>query len=49
VQAIELLAAARAAAGQPLAPAEIDAALWTRGGAPRYKARPRPRSRSTSY
>ena len=49
VQAIELLAAARAAAGQPLAPAEIDAALWTRGGAPRYKSRPRPRSRNTAY
>ena len=49
VQAIELLAAARAAAGQPLAPAEIDAALWTRGGAPRYKSRRRPRSRNTAY
>jgi hypothetical protein len=49
VQAVELLAAARSAAGQPLAPAEIDAALWTRGGAPRYKARPRPRSRNTAY
>jgi len=49
VQSIELLAGARAAAGQPLIPAEIDAALWTRGGAPRYKALPRPRSRSTAY
>jgi hypothetical protein len=48
VQAVELLAA-RTAAGQPLAPAEIDAALWTRGGAPRYKSRPRPRSRNTAY
>jgi hypothetical protein len=49
VHAVELLAAARAAAGHPLAPAEIDAALWTRGGAPRYKSRPRPRSRNTAY
>jgi len=49
VQAIELLAAARAAAGQPLIPSEIDAAPWIRGGAPRYKARPRPRSRNTAY
>jgi Potential Queuosine, Q, salvage protein family len=49
VQAIELLAAARAAAAQPLSPAEIDAALWTRGAAPRYKSRRRPRSRNTAY
>ncbi len=49
VQAVELLAEARTAAGHPLAPAEIDAVLWTRGGAPRYKARPRPRSRNTAY
>lgn len=49
VHAVELLAAARTAAGHPLAPAEIDAALWTRGGAPRYKSRPRPRSRNTAY
>jgi hypothetical protein len=49
VQAVELLAAARAAAGQPLTPAEIDAALWNRGGGERYKSRPRPRSRNTAY
>ncbi len=49
VQAVELLAAARAAAGEPLAPAAIDAALWNRGRAPRYKALPRPRSRNTAY
>jgi hypothetical protein len=49
VQTIELLAAARTAAGAPLAPAEIDAALWTRGSAPHYKARPRPRCRNTAY
>jgi hypothetical protein len=45
VHAVELLAAARA----PLTPAEIDAALWNRGRAPRYKSRPRPRSRNTAY
>jgi hypothetical protein len=49
VQAVELLAAARATAGQPLTPAEIDAALWNRGGGERYKSRPRPRSRNTAY
>jgi len=49
VQAVELLAAARGAAGQPLTPAEIDTALWNRGGGERYKSRPRPRSRNTAY
>jgi hypothetical protein len=50
VQAVELLAAARAAAGPaPLTPAEIDAALWNRGRGARYKAVPRPRSRNTAY
>ena len=49
VHSIELLTAARAAAGQPLIPAEIDAALWTRGRGGRYKAVPRPRSRNTAY
>lgn len=44
VHAIELLAAA-----SPLAPAQIDALLWTRGAAPRYKSLPRPRSRNTAY
>jgi len=46
VQAGELLAAARAAAGKPLTPAEIDATLWNRGRAARYKAVPRLRSRN---
>jgi hypothetical protein len=46
VHAIELLAAAT---GGRLCPAEIDAALWTRGGAQRYKSIPRPRSRNTAY
>jgi putative queuosine salvage protein len=49
VQAVELLAAARAATGNPLSPAVIDAALWNRGRDPRYKSRPRPRSRNTAY
>lgn len=49
VHSVELLAAARAATGDPLAPAAIDAALWNRGSAPRYKALPRPRSRNTAY
>lgn len=46
VHAVELLAAAT---GGRLAPAEIDALLWNRGRAPRYKAIPRPRSRNTAY
>jgi Potential Queuosine, Q, salvage protein family len=44
VHAVELLAAA-----SPLSPAQIDAVLWNRGGTPRYKALPRPRSRNTAY
>jgi hypothetical protein len=44
VHAIELLAAAT-----PLSPAEIDAVLWNRGAAERYKSLPRPRSRNTAY
>jgi hypothetical protein len=46
VHAVELLSAASA---PRRAPAEIDAILWNRGGAPRYKAVPRPRSRNTAY
>jgi hypothetical protein len=46
VHAIELLSAASPA---HLSPAEIDAALWHRGSTQRYKAIPRPRSRSTAY
>ena len=44
VHAIELLSAATL-----LVPAEIDAALWSRGAAQRYKSLPRPRSRNTAY
>jgi hypothetical protein len=46
VHAVELLSAAT----EPrLSPAEIDGILWNRGGRPRYKAVPRPRSRNTAY
>jgi putative queuosine salvage protein len=45
VHAVELLAAA----ADGLAPPEIDALLWNRGGENRCKALPRPRSRSTAY
>lgn len=44
VHAVELLAAAGG-----LTPATLDSALWNRGRAPRYKSRPRPRSRNTAY
>lgn len=46
VHAVELLAAAT---GGRLSPPDIDAVLWNRGGEARYKAIPRPRSRSTAY
>jgi Potential Queuosine, Q, salvage protein family len=46
VHAVELLSAA---SGARLAPAQVDQLLWTRGGQPRYKAVPRPRSRNTAY
>jgi len=46
VHTIELLSAAT---GARLSPAEIDGALWNRGGGARYKAVPRPRSRNTAY
>jgi putative queuosine salvage protein len=46
VHAIELLAAA---CGGRLSPAQIDAALWNRGRAERYKSIPRPRCRNTAY
>ncbi len=46
VQAAELLAAAT---DGRLSPPAIDSVLWNRGAEPRYKAIPRPRSRSTAY
>jgi hypothetical protein len=45
VHTIELLSAANGR----LFPAEIDAILWNRGRAHRYKSVPRPRSRNTAY
>ncbi len=50
VHVAELLSAARANAGLPhLNAAQVDAALWHRGAAARYKDRPRPRCRCTAY
>lgn len=49
VHAVELLAAELAARGHPLPPHELDARLWERGGAPRFKAVPRHRARTTAY
>jgi hypothetical protein len=46
VHAIELFSAAT---NGRLSPAQIDAALWSRGSGARYKSRPRPRSRNTAY
>src|SRR4029077_7755151 len=45
VHAVELLSGA----ALELSPVEIDAALWLRGGGPRYKVLPRPRCRNTAY
>jgi hypothetical protein len=45
VHAVELLSRA----APELSPVEIDAALWLRGGGPRYKVLPRPRCRNTAY
>jgi hypothetical protein len=44
VHAVELLAASTG-----YLPSELDRMLWQRGQRPRYKARPRHRSRSTAY
>lgn len=46
VHAVELLCDA---CERALSPAQIDAVLWNRGSATRYKSRPRPRSRNTAY
>jgi hypothetical protein len=45
LHAVELIAAAR----PDSCPADIDQVLWLRGQEPRYKARPRHRSRCTAY
>lgn len=46
LHAVERLSAASA---HRLSPAAVDVVLWTRGQAPRYKAQPRPRARTTAY
>jgi hypothetical protein len=46
LHAVELLSRA---CEERLSPAEIDLVLWNRGQAPRAKAHPRPRVRSTAY
>ena len=45
VHAVELIVGARS----DLTAAQIDESLWRRGQEPRYKARPRHRSRCTAY
>jgi hypothetical protein len=45
VHAVELLSGA----APELSPVDVDAALWLRGGGPRYKVLPRPRCRNTAY
>jgi hypothetical protein len=45
IHVAELIAAAR----PELTPQLVDQTLWTRGGGARYKAVPRPRSRTTAY
>ena len=49
VHAVEVLRAALAAQGIETTSSHLDAILWSRGGAPRYKAVPRHRTRSTAY
>ncbi len=49
LRACAVHAVERLAVDSPLAPAEIDGALWSRGGDPRYKSLRRPRSRNTAY
>ena len=46
LHAVELLVAAHPTRTTATA---VDNALWHRGGAPRYKARPRHRARTTAY
>ncbi len=45
IHVAELICAAR----PELTPQQVDTTLWTRGGGARYKAVPRPRSRTTAY
>jgi hypothetical protein len=49
VHAVELLVELLRVGGAATCPAELDQWLWLRGGAPRYKARPRHRTRCPYY
>jgi len=49
VQAVERLCTELLAMGSPTAPFELDGRLWRRGGAARFKAEPRHRTRCTAY
>ena len=49
VDAVEQIAARMRARGAAATPRDLDEWLWKRGGEPRYKARPRHRTRCTSY
>jgi hypothetical protein len=49
VHAVELVVAELRARGAATCPAELDQWLWLRGGEPRYKARPRHRTRCPYY
>jgi hypothetical protein len=49
LHAVELIVAARAAAGSSTTAADIDQHLWQRGQQPAYKSAPRHRSRCTAY
>ncbi len=49
VEVVERLVAAVTRLGHPLRAMDIDLSLWSRGGAPRYKAIPRHRTRCPYY
>lgn len=49
LHAVELVVSRLHAAGRPACPMDLDLILWRRGQAPRYKAVPRHRTRTTSY
>ncbi len=49
VDAVERIRAALGARGAGVRSSDLDAWLWSRGGGPRYKARPRHRARSVYY
>ncbi|QXC63217.1 queuosine salvage family protein [Aquihabitans sp. G128] len=49
VHASELLVQQLRADGHPATAMGLDQVLWSRGGEPRYKARPRHRARTTAY